>query len=108
MAFIRKKVSTFKWPVSVEEPADGGKFETQAFDAVFRKLGRSEFTALVEKGDVELIEAVLEGWDGVTDEDGKDIPYSKAARTEFLDDPYFTKGVIKAFLATLDGAQAKN
>ena len=34
MAFIRKKVMVFKWPVTVEEPADGGVFEESKFDEV--------------------------------------------------------------------------
>jgi hypothetical protein len=108
MAFTRKKSSTFKWPVTVEFPVDGGGFETESFDAVFKRIGRAEFTKLVDKGDVELLEAVLEGWEGVKDEAGKDIPFTKAALKDMMDDPCFTKGVITAYLASLEGGKAKN
>lgn len=108
MAFVRKKSSTFKWPVTVEFPVDGGRFETESFDAIFKRVGRAEFTKLVDKGDTDLLEAVLEGWEGVKDEADKDIPFTKAALKDLLDDPFFTKAVIKAYLESLEGGKAKN
>lgn len=108
MAFIRKKVASYGWPVTVEVPSDGGKFEKQLFNVTFKRLGRSEFTKLADKGDVELLEAVLEGWDDIVDEDGTAVPFTAANRQGFLDDPYFCRGVIKAYLESLDGAQVKN
>ena len=108
MAFIRKKVASVRWPVTVEIPSDGGKFEKQLFNVTFKLLGRSEFTKLADKGDVELLEAVLEGWDEIVDEDGTAVLFTAANRKGFLDDPYFCRGVIKAYLESLDGAQVKN
>jgi hypothetical protein len=108
MAFIRKKVASFGWPVTVEIPSDGGKFEKQLFNVTFKRLGRSEFTKLADKGDVELLEAVLEGWDEIVDEDGAAVPFTAANLKGFLDDPYFCRGVVKAYLESLDGAQVKN
>lgn len=108
MAFVRKKSSSFKWPVTVEFPVDGGRFETESFDAIFKRIGRKEFQKLIDKGDIDLIESVLEGWEGVKDESDKDIPFTSAALKDMLDDPCFTKGVITAYLASLEGAKAKN
>lgn len=108
MAFVRKKVKTFKWPVTVEEPADGGTFDFSTFDATFKRLGRAEFQRLVDKGDLELIEAVLVGWEGVKDETEKDIAFTKAALKDLLDDPCFVRGIIAAYLVSLEGAKAKN
>ena len=108
MAFVRKKVATYKWPVTVEYPSDGGHFEKQSFDVVFKRLGRSKFSELVDKGDIELLEAVLESWEGIEDEDGKPVPCTAAVRKEFFDDPYFCRGVVKAYLESLEGAPAKN
>ena len=108
MAFVRKKSSTFKWPVTVEFPVDGGRFETETFDAIFKRVGRTEFQKLVDKGDMELIEAVMDGWEGVKDESDKDIAFTKASLRDMLEDPYFTRGVIKSYLESLEGAAAKN
>jgi hypothetical protein len=40
MAFTRKKVASYKWPVTVEIPADGGGFDKATFTVEFKKLGR--------------------------------------------------------------------
>jgi len=108
MAFIRKKVKTFKWPVSIEEPADGGTFETTTFDAIFKRLGRSEFLKLSEKSEFDLLKVVLTGWDGIEDENGKALPFSIEAVRELSDDPYWIRGVLKAYTDTFEGAKAGN
>lgn len=108
VAFVRKKVKTFKWPVSVEEPADGGIFETSTFDATFKRLGRAEFSKLSNKGDFDLLKAVLIGWDGIDDEEGKAIPFSVEALKEFADDSYWVRGVLTAYTKTFEGAREGN
>ena len=108
MTFIRKKVKTFKWPVTVEEPSDGGIFDSSTFDATFKRLGRSEFAKLSEKGDVQMLQSVLVGWDGMDDEDGKPIPFSQTAVKEFADDPYWIRGVLKAYTETFNAAREGN
>ena len=108
MAFIRKKVKTFKWPVKVEEPADGGVFETSEFEAVFKRVPRSEFQKLADKGDLELLKSVLTGWEGIEDESGKPVPYSSEMLKEFADDPYWIRGVLSAYTETFEGAKVGN
>jgi len=108
MAFIRKKVKTFKWPVKVEEPADGGVFETSEFEAVFKRVPRSEFQKLADKGDLELLKSVLTGWEGIEDESGKPVPYSSETLKEFADDPYWIRGVLSAYTETFEGAKVGN
>ena len=44
----------------------------------------------------------------IEDEDGKPVPCTAAVRKEFFDDPYFCRGVVKAYLESLEGAPAKN
>lgn len=108
MAFIRKKVKTFKWPVTVEEPTDGGTFEASTFDITFKRLGRKEFSALSEKGDWLLLKAIVMGWEGITDEDNAELPFSIDTLKEFSDDPYWIRGVLKAYTDTFDGARLGN
>lgn len=108
MSFVRKKVKTFKWPVKVEEPADGGVFEASTFDAVFKRVPRSEFQKLADKGDLELLKVVMTGWEGIEDEDGKALPFSQSALKEFADDPYWIRGVLSAYTETFEGAKLGN
>jgi hypothetical protein len=108
MAFVRKKVKAFKWPVTVEEPSDGGVFDSNTFDVQFKRLGRKEFAKLSTKGDLPLLKAIVLGWTGISDEDGTDIPFSIETLTEFTDDPYWVRGVLKAYTETFEGAKEGN
>jgi hypothetical protein len=108
MAFIRKKVKTFKWPVTVEEPTDGGTFDSNTFDITFKRLGRKDFAALSEKGDWILIKSVVLDWAGISNEDGTEVPFSTDTLRELSDDPYWIRGVLKAYTDTFDGAKLGN
>lgn len=108
MAFVRKKDASYSWPVTVEVPSDGGRFDKQTFNAVFKRLGRAEFSKFAEAGDVQLLEAVVVGWDGILDEKDKEVPFSLPELRDLADDPFWCKGVIKAYLESLEGGQAKN
>jgi hypothetical protein len=108
MAFVLKKTASYKWPVTVETPVDGGKFDKQTFDAVFKKMSRSAFNDLVDKGDDALIDGILEGWDGIKDEEGKEIPFTQKTKKELCDDPYVIKALIQAYADSVTGAPAKN
>ena len=108
MAFVRKKVKVFSWPVSIEEPSDGGTFDTVTFDAKFKRVGRKEFQKLGEKGELDLLKVIMVGWEGIQDEDGKELPFSIEAMRELSDDPYWIRGVLKAYTETFEGARQGN
>ena len=108
MAFVLKKTASYKWPVTVGTPIDGGKFEKQTFDAVFKKMSRSAFNDLVDKGDDALVDGILEGWDGIKDEEGKDLAFTQKTKKELCDDPYVMKALIQAYADSVTGAPAKN
>ena len=42
MAFILAQSDSYSWPVTVEFPVDGGRFEKQTFDAEFKRLHNHE------------------------------------------------------------------
>lgn len=108
MPFVLKKVSSYKWPVAVEVPVDGGRFKKETFTAVFKKMSRATFSDLAEQSEDDLIAEILVGWEGVKDEDGEEVPYSKAAQAELCDDPYVLRALINAYSESLGGAPAKN
>lgn len=108
MAFVLKKTASYKWPVTVETPIDGGKFEKQTFDAVFKKISRSTFNELLEKGDDALVEGILEGWDGIKDEDGKEVPFTQKTKKEVCDDHYIMKALVQAYADSVTGVLTKN
>ena len=74
MAFVRKKVKTFKWPVQVTEPSEDrpGEFDKFEFTAVFKRVKLSELESLGEESGLPLLKKVMTGWEGIQDEEGKE------------------------------------
>ena len=108
MAFVLKKVSTYKWPVEVSVPVDGGKFKKETFTAIFKKMSRSAFNELIDEGDDALVDEIIEGWEGVKDEDGEDVPFCAGTKKELFDDPYVLRALIESYTNSITGAAEKN
>ena len=108
MAFVFKKATSYKWPVTVESPVDGGKFKKQTFTAVFKKMSRSSFNDLIEAGDDAFVSDIIVDWEGIKDEDGDDVPFNESNKAMLFDDPYVLRGVIEAYSESITGAGAKN
>lgn len=110
MAFVRKKVKTFKWPVEVQEPSEKkpGKFEKSEFTAIFKRDKLSELEGVSEAEGVSLLKKVLVGWEGINDEDGDPVEFSEAELDDFLDDVDWLKAVLAAYTKTYGEAQAGN
>ena len=110
MAFVRKKVKTFKWPVEVKEPSEteAGKFDTHKFIAIFNRVARSVIVKMADEDELTLLNLVLAGWEGIDDEDGKPLPFNSKNVAELADDPYWIKGVINAYSGTYNEAELGN
>lgn len=114
MAIKITQSDTFRWPVKVSIPKDGGGYEVGTFDAVFKRLSRSEAELLGDRvvaGELSGIDAVrqiLVGWTGVMGDDGE-VPFSETNREIFLDIPGVGISIFKVFTeANAGAAQAKN
>lgn len=110
MAFVRKKVKTFKWPVEVSEPSEDrpGEFDKSEFTAVFKRVKFSELESLGEESGLPLLKKVLVGWEGVEDEEGKPVPFSSKELESFADDVDWLKAVLTAYTKTYSEAEAGN
>lgn len=108
MAFVRRKVKTFKWPVDVKEPADGGGFDTSKFTVTFKRISRSALQDLGDKPVTELLKAVVIGWDDLQDEAGKAIPFNAENLADMLDDGDWVRGVMAAFDSTYEAPRQGN
>ena len=110
MAFVRKKVKNFKWPVEVKEPSETtpGKFDSHEFTAIFNRVARSVITNMADEDENALLNLILAGWEGIEEEDGTPIVFDKKTLKEFADDPYWIKAVINAYTATYNEAEAGN
>lgn len=119
MAFVLKQSDTYSWPVTFDVPVDGGRHERQTFDGEFKRLPQSKIAPMVAElgrlDDVsdmdrltELAAEVLVGWSGVTDDDGKAVPFSQKALEQLLEVPMLAVMIVKAYLDSLKGAKRKN
>jgi hypothetical protein len=80
--FIISQSETYTWPVKVEIPVAGGRFEVQTFDAEFKRISQSRFKEIMDQineqdsklTDADLAKEVTVGWKGVSD-GGSDIPF---------------------------------
>jgi len=110
MAFVRKKVKTFKWPVQVTEPSEDrpGEFDKFEFTAAFKRVKLSELESLGEESGLPLLKKVMIGWEGIQDEDGKEVPFSSKELESFSDDVDWVKAVLAAYTKTYEGAESGN
>jgi hypothetical protein len=101
---------TYSWPVTVNLPVDGGKFEKQTFDAEFKRLTQSQIKAHLEANasDFDFGKDVLVGWKGVTDDSGAEVPFSESSRDQLLEIPAVSSAVTVAFYESIAGAKRKN
>jgi hypothetical protein len=112
--FVLKQSDSYSWPVSFEVPIDGGRHERQTFDGEFKRLPQSrirEIGKLIDDGDIldsAIAAEVLVGWSGVTDDEGKEIPFSQKSLDQLLDVPLLATSIVVAYFASLQGAKRKN
>lgn len=114
MAFVLSQSESYSWPVAVEFPVDGGRFDRQTFDAQFKRLPQDRIRQVWEQiqsnelDDDGLCNEILVGWTGVKDGKGADVPYSEKARADLLRVPLVAAAVVSAWLDSLSKARRKN
>ena len=114
MAFVLKQSDSYKWPVTVEIPIDGGRFDKQTFDAEFKRLPQERNTAILEGGrsgdvtDQDACSEILVGWSGINDDDGKEVPFSESAKSQLMNVPQVAAAVVTAYFQSVTGAKRKN
>jgi hypothetical protein len=92
--------------VKVNAPGEDG-IERQSFRARFLILPEEERQALAETPR-EAMRQVWLDWDGITDIDGKPVPFSETAREQLMGYSYITLGVAEAYQRATAGIETKN
>ena len=114
MAFVLKQSETFSWPVTFDLPVDGGLHETQTFDVHYKRMPQKWIREIARKieadkvTDTEVAKEIVAGWTGITDEAGKEIPFSQKALEQILDIPTLSGSVVLAFFKATSGVKEKN
>lgn len=111
--FVLSQSQSYSWPVTVELPTSGGKFEKSTFDAEFKRVSQSrikEIQKQIEANEItdsDFCRDVLVGWKGIQDESGE-IPFSEGARDRLIDVALVAGAIVKAFFTSLAGGKLKN
>jgi len=122
MAFVLKQSASYTWPVPLLIPVDGGRREKHSFDAEFKRLPQSRINEIIKlaralelgRGDDESLDdktaarEVLIGWAGITDDSGKDVPFSEAALDQLLEIPTIAGQIIRAWFNSMEVAKKGN
>lgn len=104
---------TYKWPVTVHIPADGGKFTKATFTAEFRALAQDVIDGVLDDlrsgdRDADFARECLIGWSSVQDQDGSELPFSDEAKAKLLNIPYVRTALVNAFFESISGGKRKN
>lgn len=114
MAFVLSQSESYTWPVVVEFPIDGGRFDKQTFDAQFKRLTQGRIREIWEQiqggdlNDDDLCQEVLTGWNGIQDGKGEPVPYSEKAKADLLGVPLVASALVTAWLDSLSKGKRKN
>lgn len=119
MAFVLKQSDTYTWPVTFEIPNSGGRHEKHTFDAEFKRLPQSKVAPMISKLDgldaaadleqiTDMAAEIMVGWSAVTDNDGKEIPFSQKALAELLEIPLVAVAILRHYFDSIKGAKRKN
>ena len=110
--FKIEQETSYKWPVTVNIPKDGGKFTKATFTAEFSALPQDEIDNLLQDiregdRDANFASRCLIGWSAVQDADGNELPYSDEAKEKLLKMTYVRNGVVTAFFDSISGGAAR-
>ena len=100
MPFVRRSTNSYPWPVEVKRPSleKAGEYETFHFTAIFKRLSKSELNDFQNaKDELKALNNILLGWQDVTEEDGTEIPFTKANVKIFSEDIDFINGVFESY-----------
>lgn len=107
-------VPSFKWPVKVKVPQDGGTFATRTFTAEFAALPQDDIDQALEELregslDANFADRVLCGWPSgqVRDSNKNEMPYSDENKKILLRMSYVRNGVVEAFFDAVSGGAAR-
>lgn len=112
--FKLNQSKTFRWPVEVKLPADGGRFDTHDFDIEYHRISQSRIVQILEliasgeaKGK-DVTKELVAGWARVHDAEGKEIPFSDDALDRLLEVPGVCAAINDSFIQAIRGQKAKN
>ena len=114
MAFVLKQSGNYSWPVKVDLPEEG-KLRRHTFEILFKNIPQSRFQEMIDQSqrgelnDVDVCREVVEGWSGILDEKGEEMPFVQKKFDELLEVLGIPTAIATAFIESrIGGAKRKN
>lgn len=110
--FVLNKDRIVEWPVTIEEPADGGKTELHEVSVQYRLIKQSDYDAAFEQGqDAGVLRQVVAGWNGFSRAVGpgaETMLFSAEALEQLIEVPYVRRALVLGYVECVRGARRKN
>lgn len=99
---------TFKTSVEVFTKNEKGLFDKSTFSAIFERLDLNELEELKKLPAADVLRQKLKGWEGLLDEDNKDVPFSQVALDSVLQIPEAVLALQEAYWTSIFKQREKN
>lgn len=106
--FKLKKSNIVWWPVTINEPADGGLTTEHKCQIQYELLSQDEYDDIAKKGDVALLDRVVKGWQEISGTNDKPLPFTKKNTDAFYQVSFVRSSLIQGYWLADSGAPAKN
>jgi len=104
---------SYTWPVEVMTPSDG-KAKKLRFDASFLRLSQPEIDELFKQAgagevdDIDCCNRILDGWEGIQDQNGKPFEYSEGNKGILLKVYPVAASIVEAYGKSIECGLRKN
>jgi hypothetical protein len=106
--FKLKKSNIVWWPVTINEPADGGAVIEHQCQIQFELISQDKFDELAQQGDIILLNSLVKGWQEILGTNNKDLPFTKKNTDAFFQVPFVRAALINGYMHAVSGAPSKN
>ncbi len=106
--FTLKKSNIVWWPVTINEPTDGGTVTEHKCQIQFELVSQEKFDELAIQGDIVLLNGLVKGWQEILGTNNKDLPFTKKNTDAFFQVPYVRASLINGYMSAASGAPSKN
>lgn len=108
MAFKIAQSETYQQKIEVQLVGESGKVEKHDFKVTFKRCTNDRLEELRGKTGKEVLQEVITGWSGVTDDDGAAVPFNEENFDALLQIPAASFALVKGFWESIVVAREKN
>jgi hypothetical protein len=106
--FQLKKTNIVWWPITINEPTDGGLVTEHKCQIQYELLSQTEYEEFSKKGDVALLNRIVKGWKEILGTNNKDLPFTKKNTDAFFQVSFIRSSLINGYWLADSGAPVKN